>query len=273
MHAQTFLKATALLAKRHTFAALVFSLALGACGGGGGGGGDSGSPATSSTTSATSSLSQGRWLSNNLTPVYRAIVLPASSGANTPAVDTVWALAEDASRLIKLQINGSAQTAGTVSGKEYVLGTTTVTPITGGSYANTNTNVTQMSLPSVLSSPALFDRDDAMSTALQAAQANGHWKASVGSVDVTWTVQSANTGAAATNNLSGSSTTGCTYSGQSAVVTTQSLYKVQFTETCAGTSQTFKGVATVSADGAHLTVVATNEDATKASALLFTLQL
>jgi hypothetical protein len=269
MYAQPILKAMALLAKRNTFAALIFSSVLGACGGGGGG--DSGgSPVTTTATatSATSSLSQGRWLSSNLTPAYSAIVVPASSGANSPAVDTVWALAQDASRLIKLQINGTALASGTVSGKEYVLGTTTVTAITGGSYSTTN--LTQMSLQPLLGTTALFDRTDVMSTALQAAQANGNWTANLGSVVVTWTVQSANTGAAATDNLSGSSTTGCTYSGQSAVVTTQSLYKVQFTETCAGTSQTFKGVATVSADGAHLTVVATNEDETKAAALLFT---
>jgi hypothetical protein len=269
MYAQPILKAVALLAKRNTFAVLIFSSALGACGGGGGGN-SSGSPAPSTTPSATSSLSQGRWLSNNLTPAYSAIVVPASSGANTPAVDTVWALAADASRLIKLQINGSALASGTVSGKEYVLGTTTVTPISGGSYSTTS--ATQMSLQPLLGTTALFDRTDAMSTALQAAQANGSWTANLGSVVVNWTVQSANTGAAATNNLSGSSTTGCTYSGQSAVVTTQSLYKVQFTEICAGTSEIFKGVATVSADGAHLTVVATNEDATKAAALLFTPQ-
>jgi hypothetical protein len=49
----------------------------------------------------TSSLIQGRWASTALTPAYIAVVVPASTGANTPAVDTVWALAQDASRLYR----------------------------------------------------------------------------------------------------------------------------------------------------------------------------
>ncbi|MBY0466058.1 MAG: hypothetical protein K2W33_14060, partial [Burkholderiales bacterium] len=84
------------------------------------------------------------------------------------------------------------------------------------------------------------------------------------------------TSAANVSNLSGTSTTGCTYSGQSTVVAAQSLYKVQFTETCSGTTpstQTFNGVGTLSPDNTRLTVVATNVDETKAAALLFVKQL
>lgn len=265
---------------------LAFTLTLSACGGGGAEPAPDTTAPTTPTLTATSSLTQGRWVSTGLTPAYTAIQVPATTGANTPTVDTVWALAQDASTLIKLKANGASQTAGAVTGNVYTLGTSSVTAVSGGSYTLSATAATatsaagqQMSLQPVLGTTALFDRTDVMSTALQANQANGKWQADLGTVKVNWTVQNANASGAtttATTNLSGTSTTGCTYSGQSTVVTSQSLYKVQFTETCAGsgtsTAQTFAGIGTLSSDSTRLTVVATNEAETKAAALLFTRQ-
>ena len=196
---------------------LTLSLALSACGGGGS---DTTTvnPVPATPTSPTSSLTQGRWVSTGLTPGYTAIQVPATTGANTPAVDTVWALAQDASTLIKLKANGTAQTAGAVTGNVYTLGTSSVTAVTGGSYtlqaSAGNAGVPQMSLQPVLGTTALFDRTDVMSTALQANQANGKWQADLGTVKVNWTVTSANTTSTTTTNLSGTSTSGCTYSGQ-----------------------------------------------------------
>lgn len=250
-------------------------------------------PATPTPPAPTSSLTQGRWASTGLNPAYTAIMVPASTGANTPAVDTVWALAQDASTVIKLKANGAIQTAGAVTGNVYTLGTSSVTAVSGGSYTIQATAATatraagqQMSIQPLLGTTALFDRTDAMSTALTAEQANGRWQADLGAAKVNWTVQSAGTGGAgntaSVNNLSGTSTTGCTYSGKSTVVGTQSLYTVQFTETCSGASgaatpattatQTFAGIATLNADSTHLTVVATNGDETRAAALLFVKQ-
>lgn len=264
---------------------LVLTLSLSACGGGGP---DTTAvtpppvtPVVPTTPTATSSLTQGRWVSTGLTPVYTAIMVPATTGANTPAVDTVWALAQDATTLIKLKANGATQTAGAVTGNAYTLGTSSVTAVTGGSYnlqtSAGNAGVPQMSLQPVLGTTALFDHSDVMSNALTASQANGKWQADLGAVKVNWTVQGANASdAATTTNLSGTSTSGCTYSGQSTVVATQSLYKVQFTETCSGgttpTTQTFAGIGTLNADNTRLTVVATNEVETKAAALLFAKQ-
>ena len=82
--------------------------ALSACGGGGS---DSAAinptPPDSPTTPLvrTSVLTQGRWVSTGLNPAYTAIMVPATTGANTPAVDTLWALAQDATSLIKLKAN------------------------------------------------------------------------------------------------------------------------------------------------------------------------
>ena len=207
-------------------------------------------------------------------------MVPATTGANTPTVDTLWALAQDATTLIKLKANGSAQTAGAVTGNVYTLGTTSVTAVTGSSYSVTSTAATsttaasqQISIQPLLGTTALFDRTDAMSTALTATQANGKWQADLGTAKANWTLDTAATNV---KNLSGTSTTGCTYSGQSTVVTTQSLYKVQFTETCPGSgtpsTQTFSGIGTLSTDNTRLTVVATNEAETRAAALLFVKQ-
>jgi hypothetical protein len=279
MHTQTLFPRTRLAVCLASVLTLTLSLSLSACGGGGS---DTApvTPTPIAPTSPTSSLTQGRWVSTNLTPAYTAIQVPATTGANTPAVDTVWALAQDASTLIKLKANGTAQTAGAVTGNVYTLGTSSVTAVTGGSYtlqtSAGNASVPQMSLQPVLGTTALFDRTDVMGTALTATQANGKWQADLGTVKVNWTVQSAATSSTtATTNLSGTSTSGCTYSGQSTVVATQSLYKVQFTETCSGTTpatQTFAGIGTLNADSTRLTVVATNEAETRAAALLFVKQ-
>jgi hypothetical protein len=247
----------------------VLTLTLSACGGGS-------EPGPTVSTVPTSSLTQGRWVSTGLTPVYTAIMVPATTGANNPAVDTVWALAQDASTLIKLKANGAIQTAGAVTGNVYTLGTTSVSAVNGGSYTiQATASGQQITIQPLLGTTALFVRTDAMSIALTAIQANGKWQADLGTAKVSWTIQSAGTGTA---NLSGTSTTGCTYSGQSTVVTTQSLYRVQFTETCAGANatapatQTFNGVGTISPDDTRLTVVATNDAETRAAALLFVKQ-
>lgn len=288
MQANTKFTRSALRASYAPTLAIAFALTLSACGGGG-------SDTTTVTpppvtpvvpvtptvpASATSSLTQGRWASTGLTPAYTAIMVPTTTGANTPAVDTLWALAQDATTLIKLKANGAVQTAGAVTGNVYTLGTTSVTAVSGGSYTVTSTAATsttaasqQISIQPLLGTTALFDRTDVMSTALTATQANGKWQADLGTAKVNWTVD---TPVSNVNNLSGTSTTGCTYSGQSTVVTTQSLYKVQFTETCSGggtpTAQTFAGIGTLSTDNTRLTVVATNEAETRAAALLFVKQ-
>lgn len=261
----------------HALAPLALTILLSGCGGGS----DStmGNPVPVVPTTPTSSLAQGRWASTSLNPAYTAIMVPAPTGANTPAVDTLWTLAQDASTLIKLKANGAAQTAGAVTGNVYMLGTTSITTASSGSYTVASTAATagstgdqQISIKPLLGTTALFDRTDAMSTALAATQANGKWQADLGTAKVNWSVD---TSAANVNNLSGSSTTGCTYSGQTTVVATQSLYKVQFTETCSGSTpatQTFAGIGTLNADSTRLTVVATNEAETRAAALLFVKQ-
>lgn len=242
---------------------LAFAATLTACGGGGGGV-DEG-PAV---INPTSSILQGRWTSTGIDPAYTAIAVPAPTGANTPAVDTLWGLAQDGSTLYKLQANGADGAAATVTGKRFTLGTDAVAAVTPGSYSVSSTTGTQLTLQSALGASATFTRSDAMSTPLRADQANGNWRAALGSIEVSWTVQSAGTA----SNLSGTSTSGCTYSGTSSVAASQSIYQVSFDETCAGTTQRFSGIATLSGDDSRLTVVATNADESRGVALLMARQ-
>lgn len=241
---------------------LAMTMALTACGGGGS---DAPSDATPPAIAATSSIIQGRWVSTDLDPAVTVIAVPASSGANTPVVDTLWGLAQDGSALYKVAANGAAGAAGAVTGKSYMLGTSMTESLPAGSYTLSGT---QLTLQSALGETASFSRTDAMSTALRADQANGRWQASLGSIQVDWTVQTAG----AANNFSGTSTSGCTYSGTTTVVASQSLYQVAFDENCAGVVERFSGVATMSSDDTRLTVVATNAGESRGAALLFTRQ-
>jgi hypothetical protein len=245
-----------------TLVAVSLSLGLSACGGG-----NSNEPGPASIN-PTSSILQGRWVSSGSEPAFTAIAVPAASGANTPVVDTLWGLAQDGSTLYKLKVNGASGVAATVTGKRYTLGSAVIETVNPGSYNLTSTAGWQLTLQSVLGASATFSRSDAMITPLRPDQANGRWSAALGSVELSWTVQSAGTA----NSLTGTSTSGCTYSGTSAVVASQSLYRVEFNENCAGAVQRFSGMATMSSDDNHWTVVATNADESRGVALLFARQ-
>lgn len=242
---------------------LGLGLGLSACGGG-----SDGVDGGSTAAQPTSSILQGRWTSTGIDPAYTAIGVPGNRNATPPLIDTVWALAQDGSTLYKLQANGADGAAATVTGQRFTLGAAAVADVTPGSYSVSSTAGTQLTLQSALGASVTFTRSDAMSAALGADQANGRWRAALGSIEVSWTVQSAGTA----NNLSGTSTSGCTYSGSSTVVASQSIYPVSFDENCAGTTQRFSGIATLSGDNSRLTVVATNADDSRGVALLMARQ-
>jgi len=265
-----------LLPRRMVVAATLVIITLSACGGGGEGevgtgGGGAGKDDGSSSISPLSSILQGRWSSIGIEPAYNIIVVPTSSGANLPLIDSLWGLAQDGSTLYKLTLKGNPGEAFTIKGRRYPLGSAAVTDVKAGSYSLAGTAGTagmQLTLQSAFGDPVVFNRIDDMATSYWVGQANGSWRAAVGSVMVSWTVESAGD----TSRLSGVSTSGCTYSGSSAVVTGLSLYKVAFTENCAGALQNFSGVATMSRENSRLTVVATNATESRAVAVLFSRQ-
>lgn len=225
-----------------------------------GGGGDDAAPAAPSPA-ATPTLAQGRWLGAGATQGYVAMAVPGSAGVVSPAVDTLWVLSPDVATLHKLKVNGAAQAMGTVSGQVFALGAGTAEPVANASYALQTTAGLQLSLQPLPGGALSFTHSSDMAAALGSTQANGNWQASLGDVQVSWTVQDL--------ALKGTSTSGCTYSGQLAGVSGMGIYKVQFTETCADVALPMSGVATLNVAADRLSVVATTDNDAQATALLF----
>lgn len=218
-------------------------------------------PTPTAPTTQTSAMLQGRWSSSD--PAYTAILVPSTAGLD--AIDTLWLLAQDASTLIKVHINGASQAAASVSGQTYVLGSSAVNQIGNSSYSfQGGAKGAQASLQSVLALPLTISHDDTMSVTLTGTQANGNWQASQGSIKITWNLKDL--------VLTGSNTAGCTYSGQAATVESMSIYRMRITETCAESSQMFAGISTLNSSASRLTVVASNSSNTRGVAILFTKQ-
>lgn len=222
-----------------------FSLALSvllasvltACGGGGGGGDES--PVSGPSV-------QGRWVVKaDGTPAYTAVGLPASNGSAA-----IWVLANDASRLAKL----SVQNGGALAGKAYALGQgTAATAITGQWSAPASTSIT---LTGVTSGTLTLVQTDALTAPAVQADAAGTWKATAGgnAQTVTWTVT-------ASGAVSGSSTTGCSYTGTFAAMANASAYTATVREACPdGAISQYNGIATLNPAKNALSMVATSAD-------------
>ena len=232
-----------------------------------GGGGDSSDPGTGTgTTSFDPSTLQGRWTTaSGVTPGVTALVVPDSSTTATPATTaTAWVLAQDASRLVKVSATGTQS----ANGKSYDLATPATpanpaTDITTGSYTtNLSASPKSISFTNVLGTSLTLTQSDTLSGIAAYADAAGTWKASAGAIDITWTLTD-------TGSVSGSSTSGCSYSGNTTTPTSITLYRVSFTETCSGTTTSFSGVASLSTAKTQLTVTATTTGDARGSALFF----
>lgn len=235
----------------------MLSLLLAACGGGGGGdnssSGSGGTGGTGGTVFDTGTL-QGRWTTaGSAAAAYTAIVVPAAD--NTA---TAWLLARDASHLWRL----TAAANQTLAGRAFVLGEATSSDVAGTYSATPAATPASMTLSNVLAAPLALDRTDALSGMAAPADAAGSWKATAGATATTWTLSDAGA-------ISGSSTTGCTYAGNAMTPTSVKVYTLDFTETCAGSSTVFSGIATLDADRARLTVVATSTGNATGAALFF----
>lgn len=250
--------------QRHTFSLILVASAsaiiLSACGGGGSGS-SVGSTITPPTGVDTSTL-QGRWVTaSGATPSYTALVVPDGTTTSTA---TAWVLAQDASRLVKI----SATSSQSANGKSYDLAApgSTATDIASGSYtANLSATPKSISFANVLGASLSLTQSDPLSGIAAHADAAGTWKASAGAVYITWTLND-------TGVLSGSSTSGCTYSGNTTIPTAVKLYRVSFTETCSATATAFAGIATLNTDRTRLTVATTTAGDAKGSALFFVKQ-
>jgi hypothetical protein len=232
-------------------------LSLTACGGGGGSG-DSPTPLIPATPSTldTSTL-QGRWeTASGASAAYTAIVVPASGN-----VATAWLLAQDASRLAKVSVNGTL----VATGKSYALDGSAAQDVSGTLAASLTTTPKSLVLNNVLVSATTFNQSSDLAGMAVAADAAGNWRATASSVVANWRLTD-------TGVISGTSSTGCTYAGNYVTPTTVRLYALTFTETCAGTVTSFNGIATLNTDKSRLTVAATDSTGTLGTALFFVKQ-
>ena len=218
---------------------LIFSVLLAAtltaCGGGGG-----------DESQVSGPFVQGRWVAGaGGSTAYTAVGLPALKGSAV-----VWVLANDASQLAKLTVQGN----GTLKGRAYVLGQgLAATGITGQWSAPTPQSIT---LTGVVNGTLTLAQTDTLAAAAVQADAAGTWKATAGgnAQTVTWTV-------AASGAVSGQSTTGCTYSGTLAAMGNASAYTATVKEACSdGATHQYHGIATLNPAKNALSMVATNAD-------------
>lgn len=203
------------------------------------------------------SLLQGIWRSPaGAASTFSAVALP--NGA-------LWALVSNASSTRVLKGTFAGQVNGfTGSGKSFTLGTVTVNAI-----GLTASVVEGSSLTGTISTGTQTEN---FSLAYQARYASaalladfaGNWSEVVGPGTVNWTIS--DLGA-----ITGTRTTGCTYSGQLSLrAEHKAIADVAVTESCAGVATLLNGIAVKSEDKAALTMLMTNKDETAAVALNLT---
>lgn len=258
-----------------TLAALLTAAALTACGGGGGDTepvpGPPPTPTPEPTPTPFSAIQlQGRWLtSSGITPSRTAIVLPGSTTAGTTASMDLWLLASDLSSLSRLQVSTSGTDGVSATGKTYSLPSSATNPGQSATYSGT-ANLSNNTL-SLNAGTLLLTRSDTLLTPSHLADVVGNWQGSVGGETVT-----VNLNLAASGALSGSSSTGCSYSGTLAARSDASAYNASLTEVCSTGTASFAGIATYRAPQAPtpaaLTLALTSTDAAQTQALVLGLQ-
>ena len=232
-----------------TSAVAVACTLLLACGGGGGG-----SPAPvvdpvppgggSSTSTPLSNISaQGIWQSG----------AGAATVTSTVVTDNgqVWSVLTNAgtTRLVKASLAASG-TGFTGSGKAFVLGATTAESVT-----LTATAVAKSSLSGSISSttqtePYSLAYQSRYDTPVTLANFAGTWSATLGPGTVNWTISSAGV-------ISGTRTTGCTYTGQVSLRTeARAVADAVITESCPAVTQ-LSGVAVKTSDNTGITLLLT----------------
>jgi len=239
---------------RKALATAILGLTLVGCGSGDGDGSGTGSGGTNTPPPplplATATL-QGIWQSPaGAANTLSAIALPDGK---------LWAITStgNVTRLIKASL--SAQTAGFGGdGKSYTLGDSAAS---GGVGATATANVVaKTSLSGVLNVSGAQPEAFALAyqprydTPAVLSEYAGAWQATLGPGVVNWTI--GNTGA-----ISGTRTTGCTYSGQLNTRTEQkAVLDAALAENCAGTVLQLGGVAVFNADKTRITLLLTTAD-------------
>jgi len=191
---------------------------------------------------------------------------PAGAASTLSAVampdGKIWALVSDASsiRVIKgdFAVQGNTFLA---SGKSFTLGTSTI-----ASTSLTATVLAKTSLSGTITTASLTENyslayQTRYDTAATLADFAGAWKATLGPGTVNWAVTAAGA-------LTGTRTTGCTYTGLLSLRAEQkAVVDVTITETCGGAVTQVSGVVVKSEDKLGINMMMTNADGSAAVAV------
>jgi hypothetical protein len=222
---------------------------LAACGGGGEG--DASGP-----TIDPAQL-KGRWVTAaGVAPAMTAVVVPDANGAAN-----AWLLAQDASRLVKLVVRSDSS----ANGKSYALGQSNATGQAVTGQVNTALTASPKTIAFTGLNTGTLTQSDALATPAVQAEVQGNWSATLAgnAQTVQWSLTT-------TGNMTGTSTTGCTYAGSVAALASTAAYGISFNESCADGSKTaFSGVGTLSVAKNGLTVVVTSADESRGAAIFF----
>ena len=247
------------LSTRQILTAATLALTLAGCGGGGS---DAAWPAPDPIPTPvpvpTAAALQGIWQSmEGASSTSSAVVLPDGK---------LWAITTHGgvTRLLKASL--SVQTAGfSGTGKSYTLGGNAAT---NGVSATATANVVEKTrLAGAFT--VTGGQAEAFSLAYQTrydtptvvSDYAGAWQATLGPGVVNWTIGS-------TGTISGTRTTGCTYSGQLTLRAEQkAVLNAAIAETCAGAVVQLDGVAVFNADKTRITLLMTTADESTAVAV------
>jgi hypothetical protein len=223
-------------------ATATLTLALAACGGGGG---STSAPAPAPVASV--ATAQGIWQSApGAAASVSAVVLPDGQ---------LWSIVADAGSVRMTKASLAVQGAGFAgSGTSYTL---------GGAAASATVSASAVEKTSLNGSIVSAGHSDALALAYQSryetaaklADVAGLWQATLGPGVVSWSIDAAGV-------LSGTRTTGCTYTGQLSLRAEQkAVLEAAVTEHCAGApALALAGVALLSADKANLVMLMTSAD-------------
>lgn len=236
-------------------AAAILVFAMAGCGGGGG----AASPAPTPTPAQTTAALQGIWQT------------PAGASSSVSAIalpdGQLWSVVSSSgvTRLVKATLVAQA-TGFAGTGKSYILGSGTISNVAATATA---TVVEKTSLVATITPGG--GQPEAFSLAYQSRHDTpaaltdfaGAWQGTLGPGTLNWVITAAGT-------LTGTRTTGCTYTGQLNLrPDRKAVVDVTISENCAGTVTQLMGVAAMNADKTGISMAALTAD--EAAAVVLTL--
>jgi hypothetical protein len=200
------------------------------------------------------STAQGIWRSAaGAASTLSAVVLPDGK---------LWAVVSNTSgiRLIKAAVDVQNNSlVGT--GKSFTLGTSTTSALSLSVSVVEKSSLNGVFSSADVNEPYSLAYQSRYDTPASLAEFAGAWQATLGPGTVNWTIGS-------TGSLTGTRTTGCTYTGQLSVrVDQKALLDAAITETCAGAVTQLNGVALKTEDKQGISLLMTTADESAAVAV------